>query len=105
MFKKFRHITLPLMMGVFRTSVVMWSIFSVAFFIWSMMFSPLDPDVGTITPMIYMYNLVFGRNLAVTDPRLMNAGAGAAVGVIMTVLILRVVALINTLIRDKKLEY
>ncbi len=104
-FKKFRHITFPLMQGVFRTSIVMWSISSVAFFIWSMMFSPLDPDVGTITPMIYMYNLVFGRNLTMTDPRLLNAGAGAAVGVMMTILILTVFGMVNLLIRDKKLEY
>ncbi len=104
-FKKFRHITLPLMRGVFRTSVVMWSISSVAFFIWSQMFSPLDPDVGTITPMVYMFNLVFGRNLTMSDPRLLNAGAGAAVGVLMTFLILTVFAMVNLLIREKKLEY
>lgn len=105
MFKQFRNITLPLMMEVFRTSIVMWSISSVAFFIWSQMFSPLDPDVGTITPMVYMYNLVFGRNLTLSDPSLMNSGAGAAVGVIMTVLILMVFALVNLIFRDRKLEY
>lgn len=104
-FKQFRNITLPLMMEVFRTSIVMWSISSVAFFIWSMMFSPLDPDVGTITPMVYMYNLVFGRNLTMTDPRLLNSGAGAAVGVLMTALILLVFAMVNLLFKDKKLEY
>jgi len=105
MFRQFRHITLPLMVEVFRTSIVMWSISSVAFFIWSQMFSPLDPDVGTITPMVYMYNLVFGRNLTMTDPRLLNSGAGAAVGVMMTLLVLLVFTLVNLIFRDKKLEY
>lgn len=42
-FKKFIHITLPLMRGVLRSSVVMWSVTSIAFFIWSMMFSPWIP--------------------------------------------------------------
>lgn len=104
-FKQFKSITLPLMRGVMRSSVVMWSVSSIAFFIWSMMFSPLDADVGTITPMVYMYNLVFGRNLTVTDPRLLNAGAGAAVGVLMTIFVIAVFGLVNLLIRDKKIQY
>ena len=103
--RKFRSITMPLMRDVFRTGIVMWSISTVAFFIWSQMFSPLDPDIGTITPMVYMYNLVFGRNLTLTDPRLLNAGAGAAVGVLMTVAVLIVFGLVNILIREKDLEY
>lgn len=61
--------------------------------------------MGTITPMVYMYNLVFGRNLTPTDPRLLNAGAGAAVGVLMTVLTVAAFGLVNLLIRDKKLQY
>ncbi|MBB6481121.1 carbohydrate ABC transporter permease [Spirochaeta isovalerica] len=105
LFKQFTKITMPLMRGVIKSSIVMWSVTSIAFFIWSMMFSPLDPDVGTITPMVYMYNLVFGRNLTPTDPRLLNAGAGAAVGVLMTLMIIGVFGLVNFLIRDKKLQY
>lgn len=105
LFTKFSKITFPLMQGVIRSSIVMWSVTSIAFFIWSMMFSPLDPDVETITPMVYMYNLVFGRNLSVTDPRLLNAGAGAAVGVVMTALTVAIFGLVNLLIRDKKLQY
>jgi len=103
--KKFIHITLPLLRGVLRSSVVMWSVTSIGFFIWSMMFSPLDPDVGTITPMVYMYNLVFGRNLTPTDPQLLNAGAGAAVGVLLTGLTVIIFAMVNLLIRDRKLQY
>ena len=105
MLRKFRGITVPLMRDVLRTGIVMWSISTVAFFIWSQMFSPLDPDIGTITPMVYMYNLVFGRNLTLTDPRLLNSGAGAAVGVMMTAAILVVFGLVNLLIRQRDLEY
>lgn len=104
-FKSFTHITIPLIQGVMRTAIVMWSVGCIAFFIWSMMFSPLDPDVGTITPMVYMYNLVFGRNLTPTDPRLLNAGAGAAVGVLMTVLTIFVFGIVNLVFKDKKLQY
>jgi len=104
-FKRFYYITLPLMRGVLKTAIVMWSVGCIAFFIWSMMFSPLDPDVGTITPMVYMYNLVFGRNLTPTDPRLLNAGAGAAVGVLMTVLTVIVFGIVNLIFKDRKLQY
>ena len=103
--RKFGTITAPLMRDVLRTGIVMWSLSTVAFFIWSQMFSPLDPDVGTITPMVYMYNLVFGRNITVTDPRLLNAGAGAAVGVLMTIAVLLVFGLVNLVIRKKELNY
>ncbi len=104
-FKKFIHITFPLMRGVFKSSIVMWSVTSIAFFIWSKTFSPLDPDFGTITPMIYMYEQVFGRSLGAVDPALLNAGAGAAVGVIMTTLTVTVFGLVNLLLRDKKIQY
>ncbi len=103
-FQQFRHITLPLMRAVMKSSIVMWSVTSIVFFIWSRMFSTLDAQVGTVTPMVYMYDLVFGRSI-VSDPALLNAGAGAAVGVLMTLIILVVFGLVNLIIRDKKLQY
>ena len=104
-FQQFRHITLPLMRAVMRSSIVMWSVSSIVFFIWSMMFSTLDPQVGTVTPMVYMYALVFGRSIVPSDPTLLNAGAGAAVGVIMTLIVLVIFGIVNLTIRDKKLQY
>jgi multiple sugar transport system permease protein len=104
-FQKFIKVTFPLMRGVFKSSIVMWSVTSIAFFIWSKTFSPLDPDFGTITPMVYMYEQVFGRSLGAVDPALLNAGAGAAVGVIMTVLTVSVFGLVNLLLRDKNIQY
>ena len=103
--RRFLAITVPLMREVLRAGIVMWSISTVAFFIWSQMFSPLGADLGTITPMVYMYDLVFNRTLAVTDPRLLNAGAGAAVGVLMTIAVILVFGLVNLLIRKRELEY
>lgn len=104
-YQKFRRITAPLILGVIKMGMVIWSIAVVAFFIWSKMFSPIDPEIGTVTPMVYMYELTFGRMVA-TNPELMNAGAGAAVGVVMTLLILVVFAAVNYLLPEQeKLEY
>ena len=104
-FRKFFTITAPLMRDVLRAGIVMWSISTVAFFIWSQMFSPLSADLGTITPMVYMYDLVFNRSIVPSDPRLLNAGAGAAVGVLMTIAVILVFGSVNLLIRGRELEY
>lgn len=104
-FRKFLTITAPLMRDVLRAGVVMWSISTAAFFIWSQMFSPLSADLGTITPMVYMYDLVFNRSIVPSDPRLLNAGAGAAVGVLMTIAVILVFGSVNLLIRRRELEY
>ena len=104
-FRSFLTITAPLMRDVLRAGVVMWSISTVAFFIWSQMFSPLSADLGTITPMVYMYDLVFNRSMVPSDPRLLNAGAGAAVGVLMTIAVILVFGSVNLLIRRRELEY
>lgn len=104
-FRKFLTITAPLMRDVLRAGIVMWSISTVAFFIWSQMFSPLSADLGTITPMVYMYDLVFNRSIVPSDPRLLNAGAGAAVGVLMTIAVILVFGSVNLLIRRRELEY
>ena len=104
-FQKFLTITAPLMRDVLRAGIVMWSISTVAFFIWSQMFSPLSADLGTITPMVYMYDLVFNRSIVPSDPRLLNAGAGAAVGVLMTIAVILVFGSVNLLIRGRELEY
>ncbi|MBI9013243.1 MAG: sugar ABC transporter permease [Clostridiales bacterium] len=101
-FEKFYHITLPLLKDVFRTNIVLWTISSVAFFIWSQVFSPLNPEPGTVTPMVYMYQMVFGNNMVVTDR---NVGAGAAVGVILTVIVVVMFVITTRLLKDEEYEY
>lgn len=101
-FKKFRYITLPLLKDVFRTNIVLWTTTTLAFFIWSRVFSPQNPVYGTVTPMIYMYQSVFGANMVVTDR---NVGAGAAVGVILTIIVVVMFALTSRLLKDDHLEY
>jgi multiple sugar transport system permease protein len=101
-FQKFYYITLPLLKDVFRTNIVLWTISSVAFFIWSQVFSPLNPEPGTVTPMVYMYQMVFGNNMVVTDR---NVGAGAAVGVILTVIVVVMFVITSKIFKGEEYEY
>lgn len=102
MIQKFRYITLPLLKDVFRTNIVLWTTTTLAFFIWSKVFSPQNPVYGTVTPMVYMYQSVFGANMVVTDR---NVGAGASVGVILTIIVVTMFILTSKLLKDDKLEY
>lgn len=101
-FAQFRSITAPLMKGVIRTNVVLWTISTVGFFVWSMIFSPLNPEPGTVTPMVYMYQMVFGANMVVTER---NVGAGAAVGVLLSLMVVLIFVLATLLVRDDELEF
>lgn len=101
-FQQFFYITLPLLTDVIRTNIVLWTINAIGFFVWSQLFSPLIPETGTITPMVYMYQEVFGGNTVVLDR---NVGNGAAVGVILTLIIVLSFIITNILFKDKKIEF
>ncbi len=101
--KQFTKITLPLIRDVFRSCIVLWSISAVNFFVWSQMFSP-SPDPNTITPVYYLFSVVFGSSMG-TDINFINVGAGAAVGVILTILVTVIYGAVNLLIPERKLEY
>lgn len=100
--QKFTGITLPLLKDVFRTNIVLWTITTVSFFIWSQVFSPLNPEPGTVTPIVYMYQLVFGNNMVVTDR---NVGAGAAVGVVLTIIVVIMFVITSLLFKEDRVEY
>jgi len=100
--RQFRHITWPLLSGVLKTNVTMWSITSVGFFIWSQLFSTVTASNQTITPMVYMYLQTFGAGNVVTER---NAGLGAAVGVIMALCVVAAFLLTNLLIKKDDFEY
>lgn len=101
-FQQFFYITLPLLTDVIRTNIVLWTINAIGFFVWSQLFSPLIPETGTITPMVYMYQEVFGGNTVVLER---NVGNGAAVGVILTLIIVLSFVITNILFKDKKIEF
>lgn len=100
-FRQFSNITLPLLKGVFKTNLTFWSINTMMFFVWSKMFSPVETEASTISPVVYMYNIVFGTK-GVTQR---DAGRGAAVGVTMALMVLIVFFVFNRLLKDDDLEY
>ena len=98
--KQFTSITMPLLKGVFKTNLTLWSIHTVMFFVWSKMFSPITSEGSTTTPMVYMYETVFGsQGISNRD-----AGLGAAVGVTLAVMVVIIFGIMNLLIKEEKLE-
>ncbi len=99
--KQFSRITLPLLKGIMKTAITFWSINSSTFFLWSKMFSPINTEESTIVPVVYLYDIVFGGKGIVTR----DAGAGAAVGVVLALLIIGIYAVTNLVLKDSDLEY
>lgn len=97
---QFRHITLPLLRSVFKTNLTFWTINTITFFVWSKMFSPVDSEMSTMAPIVYMMNLVFGGK-GITETK---AGSGAAVGVLLALCVLVAFTLFNVLIKDDEIE-
>ena len=98
---QFFRITLPLLRGIIKTSITFWSINATTFFLWTKMFSPVNTEGSTIVPVVYLYDTVFGGKGVVQR----DAGAGAAVGVVLTLIIVAVYVVTNVLIKDGDLEY
>lgn len=100
-FNQFRYITLPLLKGVIKTNITMWSVSSVAFFLWSQLFSTVTTDTTTIVPMVYMYNMIFGAGNVATET---DAGVAAAVGVILSIFVVLVFWVCNLIFKNDDLE-
>ena len=100
--QQFTHITLPLLKGSIRTNLVMWTVSSVGFFVWGQLFSPVNLSNDTVTPMNYMYELVFGSSSAATTQR--NSGAGAAIGVTMAIIVVIVFFVTNFIVKNDDVE-
>ena len=99
--RQFSKITLPLMKDIIRTSITFWSINTTTFFLWSKMFSSINTEGSTIAPVVYLYDTVFGGTGIVER----DAGAGAAVGVVLTLIIIAIYAVMNATLKDTDLEY
>ena len=99
---QFRYMTLPLLKGVFKTNITMWSVSSVGFFVWSQLFSNVTADTQTITPYVYMYAQIFGGGNTVTER---NSGLGAAVGVLLSICVVVVFTICNKVFKDDDLEF
>lgn len=100
--QQFRYMTLPLLKGVFKTNITMWTVSTAAFFVWSQLFSSVTANRSTIVPVQYMYMQIFGAGNAVTER---NAGYGAAIGIILCLCVVLVFTVCNGLIKDDDLEF
>ncbi|MDE6925641.1 MAG: sugar ABC transporter permease, partial [Acetatifactor sp.] len=78
-----------------------WSINATTFFLRTKMCSPIATEESTIVPVVYLYDTVFGGKGIVTR----DAGAGAAVGVVLTVIIIIVYVITEKLFKSGDLEY
>lgn len=100
---QFLYITLPLLKGIFRTNIIMWSISVSGFFLWSKLFSPISADTSTVVPMVYMYEKLFGAEN--TGDVVRDAGISAAIGVMLCLFIAAVFTIVNRFIKDDDLEF
>lgn len=100
--QQFRYMTLPLLKGVFKTNITMWTVSTAAFFVWSQLFSSVTANRSTIVPVQYMYMQIFGAGNAVTER---NAGYGAAIGIILCLCVVLVFTVCNKFIKDDDLEF
>lgn len=100
---QFINITVPLLKGIFRTNLIMWSISVSGFFLWAKLFSPLVADTQTVVPMIYMYQQLFGTEDLGKVSR--DAGSGAAVGVLLTLFVVTVFIIVNKTLKHDDLEF
>lgn len=101
-FQKFWYLTLPLLKGAIRTNLVMWTVSAVGFFIWGQVFDPVNLSYQTVMPLNYMYELVFGSSNAAQAVR--NSGIGAAIGVMMAVIVVTVFAITNFIVKNDDVE-
>jgi multiple sugar transport system permease protein len=100
--QRFFHVTVPNMRGVIRTNIVMWTVFTVGFFVWGQLFSPVNLSNDTVAPMNYMYELVFGASSSATRAR--DSGAGAAIGVILALIVVAVFLATNFIVKHDDAE-
>lgn len=96
MAQQFFYITLPMMKDIIKRTIILYSAAAAGFFVYSTLFS-FNMENATVTPMVYMYEVVFGSSIGTTAADL-NVGAGATAGVLIMVLVLLVNAVLNRLI-------
>jgi len=99
--RSFFSITLPLLRGIIRTGVALWTITTANFFVWSLIYTR-NLTGSTAVPGVLMYNLIFGSriNAVILDP-----GAGAVVGVLVTLSVMAAYGALNLFFPERRLEY
>lgn len=98
---QFWKLTFPLIRDVFRTALTLWTVGAVNFFTWAKMFSSRI-STSTVTPVYFLYDKVFGGTGVAAA---VDAGGGAAVGVMIAIIVLLVHVILDRILREEALEY
>ena len=98
---QFWKLTFPLIRDVFRTALTLWTVGAVNFFTWAKLFSSRI-STSTVTPVYFLYDKVFGGTGVAAA---VDAGGGAAVGVMIAIIVLVVHVVLDRLLREEALEY
>ena len=69
---------------------------------WGQLFSPINLSNDTVAPMNYMYELVFGSSSSAITVR--DTGAGAAIGVVMMLIVVTVFFTTNKIVANDDIE-
>lgn len=95
-FHKFFFITVPLIRGVIRSNIVIWTVsLGTGIFAWSFMFSPNNLTLPYTMPPNYMREIIFGGRAGAVIER--DSGSAAAVGVLIALMVV-VISLLSSLI-------
>lgn len=97
--RRFFSVTLPQLGDIYKRCIVLYSAGAMGFFAYSTLFS-FNTELATVTPMVYMYDSVFGSAIGNVATEL-NVGAGAAVGVIVMLLVMATNTLLDRVIRTE----
>jgi len=81
---------------------VMWTVYTVGFFVWGQLFSPVNLSNDTVAPMNYMYELVFGASSSAATIR--DSGSGAAIGVVMMSLVVVIFFATERIVKNNDIE-
>lgn len=95
--QQFINVTVPLLKDIIKKCIVLYSAAAAGFFVYSTLFS-FNTENSTVTPMVYMYELVFGASSG-TSSNALNVGAGAAAGVIIMLIVVVVNTILNNVIK------
>lgn len=103
-FQQFRHVTLPLLRDVLRITFVFWSIGQINLFTFPKLWTPVVPVEGTYTPAVYLFGIAFGAREQAGETTF-AVGKGAAIAVMLLVLVVVFSLVINRLFKEEDLEY
>jgi ABC-type sugar transport system permease subunit len=92
---QFWKITFPLMRNTIISSITIWTTRVCSFFALSRVFAAAE----TVSPLMYIYNVVFGSESGRTD-----VGTGAAAAVILTLVVVVVFSLSNLIPKNYDVE-